>query len=63
MQASLPGLGGHGQSSPSTAGMSVPPGLQAGRHISENDASPEKHRVPCADLLVPLWSFMHSVWS
>jgi len=28
-------------------------GVQAGRHISEDGASLEKHRVPCAALLVP----------
>lgn len=35
---------------------------QAGRETSKDKPSLEKHRVSCADLLVPLWSFMHSMW-
>lgn len=37
-------------------------GLQPGS-IPGNEASLEKHRVPCADLLIPPWRFLHLVWS
>lgn len=34
----------------------------AGRQeISKEKASPEKHQIPCADLLIPLWTFVRSV--